>query len=68
MIKDIYYPPQILSDTKLSGGARLLYGVIFTRSIATGNCNMTNRQLGKSIGRSVKRTSALVSELVHCRS
>lgn len=64
MNEDIYYPRQILLDANLSVGARLLYGVIFTRALATGNCKMTNRQLGDTIGLSIKRTSALVSELV----
>lgn len=63
-MEDIYCPPQILLDTRLTASARLLYGVIFTRAIATGYCNSTNQELGNAICRSIKRTSALISELV----
>ena len=64
MNEDIYYPRKVLSDTNLSVGARLLYGVIFTRAMATGICDMTNQQLGDSICLSKLRASSLVSELV----
>lgn len=64
MGRDTYCPQRVIHDRKLTPTARLLYGVIFTRAIATGYCNSANQELSDSICRSAKRTSALISELV----
>lgn len=58
-----FFPPQVIHDTGLTAGARLLYGVIFTQAMATGYCYATNYELGVSVCVSGHRAQEFVREL-----
>lgn len=59
-----YMPNWILHDSTLPAGARLLYGVIVTRSLATGYCASTNNALGDSICVSPRRAQEFIADLI----
>ena len=65
MEKEItYVPNRVLHDTTLPAGARLLYGVILTQSLATGYCASTSELLGDAICVSHRRTQELIAILI----
>ena len=59
-----YMPNWILYDSTLPAGARLLYGVIVTRSLATGYCASENKALGDSICVSSRRAQEFIAALM----
>lgn len=61
--ENILVPKRVMRDSSLPPDARLLYGIIFTKSLTVGYCRCTNQEFGDMLNLSAKRVSALVSEL-----
>jgi hypothetical protein len=62
--KKYFIPPDVMSDTRLTANAKLIYGLIMLHDNKLNPCTLSNFKIGKVVGISKGSASLNIQELI----